>query len=146
MAYIKKSERTAEQTAIYDERYKKARARITGGTQKSYSKKGFASSAILWFIQNGMEGEEFFTTQSDNHVQALATQNGRKLSTTRVLYFPKRAEGQTVQSLTKITLLNDIPAMPEQPELSEMEVIQVKAAELDKLWKAYNSKMKGAQA
>lgn len=137
--YVKIKDRTEEQQQAHEKA--KADRKATGRTEKGrlrqYKK---TDSLVLWFYRYGKKGDVLYSEEiTDGHAQAHATYNKRKVTTERVAYFPAAVpDGTIIKRMTKITLTNE---PPERPKLTELQEIQVLAEELDKLWKAYNSKI-----
>lgn len=141
--YVKIKDRTEEQQQAHEKA--KADRKATGRTEKGRLRQyKETDSLVLWFYRYGKKGDVLYSEEiTDGHAQAHATYNKRKVTTERVAYFPAAVpDGTIIKRMTKITLTNE---PPERPKLTELQEIQVLAEELDKLWKAYNSKI-GAQA
>lgn len=137
--YVKIKDRTEEQQQAHEKA--KADRKATGRTEKGRLRQyKETDSLVLWFYRYGKKGDVLYSEEiTDGHAQAHATYNKRKVTTERVAYFPAAVpDGTIIKRMTKITLTNE---PPERPKLTELQAIQVLAEELDKLWKAYNSKI-----
>ena len=137
--YVKIKDRTEEQQQAHEKA--KADRKATGRTEKGRLRQyKETDSLVLWFYRYGKKGDVLYSEEiTDGHAQAHATYNKRKVATERVAYFPAAVpDGTIIKRMTKITLTNE---PPERPKLTELQEIQVLAEELDKLWKAYNSKI-----
>lgn len=137
--YVKIKDRTEEQQQAHEKA--KADRKATGRTEKGRLRQyKETDSLVLWFYRYGKKGDVLYSEEiTDGHAQAHATYNKRKVTTERVAYFPAAVpDGTIIKRMTKITLTNE---PPERPKLTELQEIQVLAEELDKLWKAYNSKI-----
>ena len=137
--YVKIKDRTEEQQQAHEKA--KADRKATGRTEKGRLRQyKETDSLVLWFYRYGKKGDVLYSEEiTDGHAQAHATYNKRKVTTERVAYFPAAVpDGTIIKRMTKITLTNE---PPERPKLTELQEIQTLAAELDKLWKAYNSKI-----
>lgn len=137
--YVKIKDRTPEQQQAHEKAKagRKATRKATGkGRLRQYKE---TDSLVLWFYRYGKKGDVLYSEEiTDGHAQAHAIYNKRKVTTERVAYFPAAVpNGTIIKRMTKITLTNE---PPERPKLTELQEIQVLAEELDKLWKAYNSK------
>ncbi len=137
--YVKLADRTPEQQQAHKDA--KAARKAENITQKGRPRQyKETDSLVLWFYRYGKKGDTFYSEEmTDGHATAHALHNKRKVKTERIAYFPAHAaEGTIIKRMTKITLTNE---PPERPKLTELQEIQTLAAELDKLWKAYNSKI-----
>jgi len=137
--YVKIKDRTEEQQQAHEKA--KADRKATGRTEKGRLRQyKETDSLVLWFYRYGKKGDVLYSEEiTDGHAQAHATYNKRKVATERVAYFPAAVpDGTIIKRMTKITLTNE---PPERPKLTELQEIQVLAEELNKLWKAYNSKI-----
>jgi len=137
--YVKIKDRTEEQQQAHEKA--KADRKATGRTEKGRLRQyKETDSLVLWFYRYGKKGDVLYSEEiTDGHAQAHAIYNKRKVTTERVAYFPAAVpNGTIIKRMTKITLTNE---PPERPKLTELQEIEVLVEELDKLWKAYNSKI-----
>jgi hypothetical protein len=69
--------------------------------------KGTQTSMEGWMMANGEKGEIFYSKKKDGALTAIANAYERKISTERLIVIGGTQLKPTVDTLTKIVLLND---------------------------------------